>query len=78
MNDEMGTKVAAMLENCPNPDKYRLMAERAAGMSFTSAIRLKCLECCCFNAAEVEKCPIEGCALHGFRSRHAKRRRREG
>ena len=75
MNDETGTRVAAMLETCPTPSKYRPMAERAAGRSAAAAIRLKCLDCCCFNASEVEQCPIVGCALHGFRSRHAKRRK---
>ena len=73
-----GTRVAALLHTCPSQAKwiYAVRAEKVANGSQAEAIRLKCLECCCFNAAEVEKCPIEGCALHDFRSAHAKRRRR--
>jgi len=32
-----------------------------------SAIREKCLECCCWNSAEVRRCPAKDCALHPFR-----------
>ncbi len=31
------------------------------------AIRLKCLDCCCGNAAEVRLCPIQTCPLWRFR-----------
>jgi len=31
------------------------------------AIRLKCLDCSCENAAEVKRCHIEDCALWSFR-----------
>lgn len=31
------------------------------------AIRLKCLDCCCGNAAEVRLCPIQACPLWRFR-----------
>ena len=74
-----GTRVAALLETCPAEAgwSYAVRAEKVAKGSQAEAIRLKCLECCCWNGAEVEKCPIEGCALHEFRSRNAKRRRRE-
>lgn len=80
MIDIMGMKVAAMLETCPEvaKAKYQRMAEKAVCGSFASAVRLKCMECCCFVPSEVEQCAITGCALHGFRSSHAKRRRREG
>ena len=37
------------------------------------AIRLKCLDCCCDNAAEVRRCHIEDCALHVFRMGHGLR-----
>lgn len=38
-------------------------------MEFTrgKAIRLKCLDCCCWNAAEVRRCPVEECPLWGYR-----------
>ncbi len=31
------------------------------------AIRLKCLDCCCENSAEVKRCHIEDCALWPYR-----------
>jgi hypothetical protein len=31
------------------------------------AIRLKCIDCCCGNTAEVRKCPAEHCPLWRFR-----------
>jgi hypothetical protein len=33
----------------------------------SSAIRAKCIECCCGGVAEVAACRIEKCALHPFR-----------
>jgi len=30
-------------------------------------LRLKCLECCCWNVAEVRRCPIKTCILYAFR-----------
>lgn len=31
------------------------------------AIRLKCLDCCCGQAAEVRKCPATNCPLWRYR-----------
>lgn len=31
------------------------------------AIRLKCLDCCCGSAYEVEMCPVKGCPLYEYR-----------
>ena len=31
------------------------------------AIRLKCLDCCCGNSAEVRRCPSENCPLWRYR-----------
>ena len=31
------------------------------------AIRLKCLDCCCGNSAEVRKCPATSCPLWRYR-----------
>lgn len=31
------------------------------------AIRLKCLDCCCGNSAEVRRCPATDCPLWGYR-----------
>lgn len=38
-----------------------------ANLSRTKAIRVKCLDCCCGNAAEVRKCPVKKCPLWVFR-----------
>ena len=40
------------------------MAER---VSRSKAIRLKCLDCCAGQAAEVRKCPAEKCPLWRYR-----------
>lgn len=31
------------------------------------AIRLKCLDCCCGNSAEVRRCPVTDCPLWRYR-----------
>lgn len=31
------------------------------------AIRLKCLDCCCGNSAEVRRCPSDNCPLWRYR-----------
>ncbi len=31
------------------------------------AIRLKCIDCCCGNTAEVRKCTVEHCPLWRYR-----------
>lgn len=36
-------------------------------VSRSKAIRLKCLDCCCGQPAEVRKCPSESCPLWRFR-----------
>ena len=30
-------------------------------------IRLKCLECCCWQENEVRECPVDGCILWNYR-----------
>lgn len=36
-------------------------------VSRSKAIRLKCIDCCCGNMAEVRKCPAESCPLWRYR-----------
>ena len=31
------------------------------------AIRIKCLDCCCGNSAEVRRCPATNCTLWRYR-----------
>ena len=34
------------------------------------AIRLKCLDCCCGQSAEVRRCPLDDCPLFPYRFGH--------
>ena len=36
-------------------------------LSRTKAIRMKCLDCCCDQLAEVRKCPATNCPLWRYR-----------
>lgn len=36
-------------------------------VSRSKAIRLKCIDCCCGNMAEVRKCPATSCPLWRYR-----------
>lgn len=36
-------------------------------VSRSKAIRLKCIDCCGGNMAEVRKCPVENCPLWRYR-----------
>ena len=38
-----------------------------SAMPVLSAIRAKCLDCCCAQQSEVRKCTATGCALWPFR-----------
>lgn len=42
-------------------------------LSRAKAVRLKCLDCCCGNAAEVRRCDIKTCPLWAFRMGSASR-----
>ena len=74
LTGEFGTRVAGILRTCPSSGKsaYISMAERAAKGSQSAAIRIKCLECVCWSPAEVEKCNLVDCALHGLRNTKAR------
>ena len=37
------------------------------------AIRLKCLDCCCGNSAEVRRCPCTKCPLWRYRMGNEKK-----
>jgi len=37
------------------------------GVSLLKILRLKCLDCCCWQEREVRLCPAEDCILHPFR-----------
>lgn len=56
-----------LLATCPQAsrDRWKSTALRA-GKSRKAAIRLKCLECCAWQMAEVARCQIRDCALWGW------------
>lgn len=39
-------------------------------LSRSKAIRMKCIDCCCGNMAEVRKCPATNCPLWRYRMGH--------
>lgn len=65
----MTEQAAGYLETCPEAKRARFRngAEKAARGSRANAIKLKCLDCCCWNYAEVRRCEIRGCPLWPFR-----------
>lgn len=50
------------------PPKYRGIFEKAySGSSRTTALKAKCLECCCFQKRQVETCKSRSCPLWNYR-----------
>ena len=39
-------------------------------LSRSKAIRMKCIDCCCGNMAEVRRCPSTNCPLWRYRMGH--------
>jgi len=63
------------LGTCPTElkSRYERLGESARKGHFTPILRLKCLECCAWQQAEVAKCHINECALY---ARNKKGRRK--
>lgn len=63
--------VEEILATCPpeKRDRFEKRANRLANrpQMKTNAIKLKCLECCAWQSAEVRRCEIRGCALWALR-----------
>lgn len=59
-----------VLATCPSDQKERWASAAARTVNGprqrASAIRLKCLECCAWQQAEVRRCAIKECALWGL------------
>ena len=56
------------LATCPDDLKVRHESKKVrAARQRSAAIKLKCLECCCWQEAEVRRCEIVDCALHHLR-----------
>lgn len=48
------------------PEEFKPLAAKVSGGSMKAAIRLKCLECCCWQRKEANECQIKTCALWSF------------
>ena len=49
------------------PERFLPVIEKVEAGSRTAAVQLKCLDCCCWQTAEVRKCECFGCSLWAFR-----------
>jgi hypothetical protein len=49
------------------PATYQHWVDKAEKGSFKAAVALKCLDCCCFQRAEVAACPVRECSLWHLR-----------
>jgi hypothetical protein len=58
------------------PSVRRIMARAfARGASPRQAIKAKCLDCCCYDRAEVAGCTVVLCPLHPYRPFQETRRK---
>jgi len=63
-------RIAAWRENIPNlfSGSYRKQYDKAINReSMRAAINSKCLDCMCWQQAEVKRCDIITCPLHPYR-----------
>lgn len=72
------TEQRDILGTCP-PDRRHRYEKRALRVSdgernpsYKTAIRLKCLECCCWQPVEVSRCQMADCALWGLGGQRVK------
>jgi len=50
------------------PFSYRQVTRKAMeGTSLRAAIKAKCLDCCCWQRAEIADCRVPNCALYPYR-----------
>ena len=56
------------LATCPpeKRDRYENASRKAKKGHWTAILKLKCLECVCWDAPEVKRCEIDGCALWAY------------
>lgn len=54
------------------PAEFKSLAEKASSGSMKAGIKLKCLDCCCWQPAEVRRCTMVNCPLYGFLKRDGK------
>ena len=51
------------------PEKHKIATRRAllGQITRSTAIRIKCLQCCCYEREEIKVCTVITCALHPVR-----------
>lgn len=49
------------------PPRWAKSVQRLAKGSLKAAIKLKCLDCCCWDVKEIKGCEIKDCSLWNFR-----------
>jgi hypothetical protein len=62
----------AIKEELENAAKYlssviKVFQRAFSGNSKSAALKAKCIQCCCYQKAEVSKCTVKGCALWQYR-----------
>lgn len=62
---ELAEKLRALRE--AKEEEGTVARYRAKVCNYRTAIRAKCVECCCGSLKEVTECRITSCALHPFR-----------
>lgn len=61
-------KVQEDFKNVPTSyQRLYLKVHCSDDKSFTDAIRLKCLDCCCWDRTEITNCTVRQCGLHKYR-----------
>ena len=59
--------------------RYEALADKVLRGTVLSAIRMKCLDCCCGSKKEIRECQIKSCSLWAFRmGKNPFRKKRSG
>jgi hypothetical protein len=72
LNWEVYEKQAAQAILDSIPEEHQAQHKRRAKWAPrrpSDAIFLKCMDCCCWDRKEVQRCRITGCSLHAHRTR---------
>lgn len=61
-----GVAVAGFIKNAP-PSQAPTFQRAFSGRSLAAGVKAKCLECCCFDRAEIRDCLVLTCPLWAYR-----------
>ncbi len=60
----MSQTTSPVMKTIPQKDRKRYeRAVRDAPTSYRAAVKLKCLDCCCWHYPAAKSCDIESCSL---------------